>query len=91
VSADAAAIFVRQSDIVGANRDQPAIGDLEFAMERNQPFSLPAILGAKPSAAEDQNHWMLSLEVGELPAFRGVIGKLIVGEDGSWNNVRSHR
>jgi hypothetical protein len=30
------------------------------------------------------------LEFGELPAFRGVIGKLIVGEDGAWNNVRSH-
>src|SRR6266516_6168285 len=34
--------------------------------------------------------WMLSLQFGELPAFRGVVGKLIVGEDSPWNNVRSH-
>ena len=33
---------------------------------------------------------MLSLQFGELPTFRGVIGKLVVGEDGPWNNVRSH-
>ena len=33
---------------------------------------------------------MLSLQFGELPAFRGVVGKLIVGEDSPWNNVRSH-
>jgi hypothetical protein len=32
----------------------------------------------------------LSLQFGELPAFRGVVGKLIVGEDSPWNNVRSH-
>jgi len=30
---DAAAIFVRFGDIVGANRDQPAIGNLELAMK----------------------------------------------------------
>ena len=33
---------------------------------------------------------MLSLQFGELPTFRGVIGKLIVGEDCPGNNVRSH-
>jgi hypothetical protein len=59
-------------------------------MEFNKPFSLPAVLGAETSAAEDENHWMLSLQLGELPAFRGVVGKLIVGEYSSWNNVRSH-
>ena len=90
VGADSAAIFIRQSDIVGANRDKPAIGNLELTMEFNKPFSLPAVLGAETSTAEDQNHWMLSLQFGELPAFRGVVGKLIVGEDSPWNNVRSH-
>jgi hypothetical protein len=30
------------------------------------------------------------LQFGELPTFRGVIGKLIVGEDCPGNNVRSH-
>jgi hypothetical protein len=60
-------------------------------MQLNKPFSLPAVLGAKTSAAEDQNYWMLPLQLGELSAFRGVVGKLIVREDGPWNNVRSHR
>jgi len=59
-------------------------------MELNKSFMLPAIFGAVPSAAEDENHWILSLQFGELPAFPGVVGKLIVGKDGPWNNVRSH-
>jgi hypothetical protein len=29
VRSDAAAIFIRRSDVVGANRDEPAIGDFE--------------------------------------------------------------
>jgi len=90
VGTDSAAIFIRLSDIVGANRDKPAIGNLELTMEFNKPFRLPAVLGAETSAAEDENHWMLSLQFGELPAFRGVVGKLIVGEDSPWNKVRSH-
>ena len=64
VGTDSAAIFIRQSDIVGANRDKPAIGNLELTMEFNKPFSLPAVLGAETSAAEDENHWMLSLQLG---------------------------
>src|SRR6202045_4570410 len=52
---------------------------------------LPGILWAVTSATEDENHWILSLQCGELPAFRGVIGKLIVRKDSPWNNVRSHR
>jgi hypothetical protein len=59
-------------------------------MEFNKPLSLPAVLGAETSAAEDENHGMLPLQFGELPAFRGVVGKLIVGEDSPWNNLRSH-
>ncbi len=90
VGADSAAIFIGLGDIVGANRDQPAIGDLELAMEFNKPFRLPTVLGAVTSAAEDQNHGMLSLQLGELPAFRGVVGKLVIGECTPWNNVRSH-
>src|SRR5208283_680847 len=90
VGTDSAAIFIRLSDIVGANRDKPAIGNLELTMEFNKPFSLPAVLGAETSAAEDENHWMLSLQFGELPAFRGVVGKLIVARDRPGNNVRSH-
>ena len=84
---DAGAIFVRLGNIVGANGDQPAIGDLEFMVELNQQFSLAAVLGAESSAAEDENHWVWSLQFGELPVFRGVIGKLIVREDRPWHNV----
>jgi hypothetical protein len=60
-------------------------------MELNKHFRLPAILGAVTAAAEDENHGMLSLQFGELPAFRGVVGKLIVGKDCPRDNVRSHR
>jgi hypothetical protein len=37
-------------------------------------YEHPPLLGAKTSAAEDENHWMLSLQFGELPAFRRVVG-----------------
>jgi hypothetical protein len=87
---DSGAIFIGLSDIVGADRDKPAIGNLDFTMELNQPLSLPAVLGAVPSAAEHENHGMWSLQCGELPPFGGVVGKLIVGEHSARNNVRSH-
>jgi hypothetical protein len=90
MSTDSAAIFVRLSDIVGADSDKPAIGNLELTMEFNKSFSLPAVLRAETSAAEDEHHWMWSLQFGEFPAFRGVVGKLVVGEDSPWNDVRSH-
>jgi len=90
VSTGSSAIFTRLSDIVGADRDKPAIANLELTMELDKPFSLPAVLGAVTSAAENEDHWMLPLQLGELPTFRGVVGKLIVGEDGPWNNVRPH-
>src|SRR4029077_5847489 len=86
-----AAIFIRLSDIVRANRDQPAIGNLKLTIKCNKRFSLPAVLGAETSAAEDEHHGILSLQFGELSAFRSVVGELIVGEFNSWNNVRSHR
>jgi hypothetical protein len=91
VGTDSTTIFIRLCDIIGANRDKPAIGNLELTMELNEPFGLPAVLGAETSAAEDENHRMLSLQLGELPAFRGVVGELVVWEDGPWNNVRSHK
>jgi hypothetical protein len=90
VGTESAAIFIRLSDIVGANRDKPAIGNLELTMELNKSFSLPAVLGAETSATEDENHGMLSLQFGELRPFRGMVGKLIVREDSPWNNVRPH-
>jgi hypothetical protein len=90
VRADSCAVFIRLGDIVGADRDQPAIGNLEFTMELNQPFRLPAVLGSVTPAAEDEHQGVLSLQVGELPVFRGVVGQLIVGEDSPGNDVRSH-
>jgi hypothetical protein len=59
-------------------------------MEFKKPFSLSAVLGAETAAAEDEHHGMLALQLRELPAFRRVIGKFIVWENGPWNNVRSH-
>jgi hypothetical protein len=90
VSADPRAIFAGLGNVVGADCDQPTIGNFEFTVELNESFRLPAVLGTETSPAEDEDHWMLSLQIGELPMFRSVIGKLVVGERSSWNNVRSH-
>jgi hypothetical protein len=35
MGANSAAVFFPQSDIVGADRDKPAIGNLELTMELN--------------------------------------------------------
>jgi hypothetical protein len=32
-------------------------------MEFNKAFSLPAVVGAEASAAEDENHWILARTV----------------------------
>jgi hypothetical protein len=58
MGADTAAIF-RLCDIVSADRNKPAIADLELAVQLDEPFSLPAVLWAVSSAAEDQNQRML--------------------------------
>src|SRR5215472_17180602 len=62
VGADSAAIFIRLSNVVGADRDQPAIANLDLTMELDKPFMLPAVLGTEPSTAEDENHWVLYLQ-----------------------------
>jgi len=90
VGTNPGAIFIRLNDIVGTDRDKPAIANLDLTIKLNKPFSLPAVLWAETTAAEDENHWMLFLQFGKLPAFCGVVGKLIVGEDGPRNNVMSH-
>jgi hypothetical protein len=74
-STGSAAKFIRLSDIVRADRDKPAIANLQLTMEFDKPFSLPPVLGAITSAAEDKNHGVLSLQFGRLPAFRGVVGR----------------
>jgi hypothetical protein len=90
VGADTCAIFIRLRDIVGADCDQPAIGNLEFTIELNQPFRLPAVLGSVTPAAEDDDHGVLFLQFGELPVFGSVVGQFIVGEDSPWKDVRTH-
>jgi hypothetical protein len=60
-------------------------------MKLNKALMLPAIFGAKPAAAEHENHRIGPLEFRELASFRAVIGKLVIGKDSSWNNIRSHR
>jgi len=90
VGAGSAAKFIRLSNIVGANSDQPAIANFELPMKLHEPFVLPAVLGAKTSAAQNKNHGVLSLQFGELPVFAGMIGKFVIGKLRSGNNVSSH-
>src|SRR5258707_8608924 len=87
VGTDSATIFVRLSNVVSANCDEPAIGNLELTMEFNKQFSLAAVLRTETSTAEDEDHGMLLLEFGEIAAFRCMVGKLIVGEDSAWDDV----
>src|SRR5205085_1976450 len=45
---------------------------------------LSAVLRAETSAAEDKNHWILSLQFGKLPPFPSMISKFVVWENSSW-------
>src|SRR5213594_268684 len=90
VGADSTPIFIRLSNIVGTDCDQAAIANLDLTMELNKSFSLPPVFRAETSAAEDENHRVLSLQFGELPPLSGMVGELIVGEDARWNNISSH-
>jgi hypothetical protein len=87
---DAAAVFIRFGDVVCADGDKPAVGDLKFAMELHEAFGLTAVLGAEASAAKDENHGMLALQFGELATFRGVVGKFVIGKLRAGNDVGSH-
>src|SRR5205807_8533334 len=51
---------------------------------------LPAVLRTETSAAEDENHRILSLQFGKLSAFGRVIRKFVIRKHSPWNNVRSH-
>src|ERR1700738_3266820 len=90
VSADSAAIFVRLGDIVGADRDHPAIANLHLTMELQQTFCLTAIFWAEAAAAKDEPHGILSLQLGEFSMLRGMVAQLIVGENSSRHHVGSH-
>jgi hypothetical protein len=90
VGADSAAKFIRASDVVGADRDELAITNFDFTMELYQPLRLPAVLRSITAAAQDEDHRILALQLGELPAFGGLVGQLVIGEDGSGNDVSAH-
>ena len=51
---------------------------------------LPAVFRAETSAAEHKNHGILFLKLGKLPAFPSMIGKFVVWENSSWDNVGTH-
>jgi len=88
VRAHPGAELVGFSDIVGADRNKPAIRNLELTMELNQAFVLSTVLGTIATSAEHENHRMLPLQIGELPALTGMVGQFIVGKDGSWNDCQ---
>jgi hypothetical protein len=90
VGTDPSAVFTSFRDVVRADCDQSAIGDFELPMKLNEKLRLAPVLGAITTAAEDEYHWMLSLQLGELSALRCMVGKLIVGEDSPGNDVRPH-
>jgi hypothetical protein len=90
VGADSGAKLVRLIDVVGADRDELAIANLDLTVELNQPLRLTAVLGSITAAAQDENHRVVALQLGELPAFCGVVGQLVIWEDGSGNDVCAH-
>ncbi|MGY4594693.1 hypothetical protein ACVWXL_002439 [Bradyrhizobium sp. GM22.5] len=87
---DAAAIFAGLGDVVGRDRDHPAIAHLHLAMELQQAFGLATILGTKSAAAEHEHHWIARLQFGELPVLAGVVAEFVIREGYSRHHVRSH-
>jgi hypothetical protein len=59
-------------------------------MKLKEQFMLPAVLWTVTATAEHENHWMLSLQFGELAPLCRVIRKLVIGEHRPWNYVRPH-
>jgi hypothetical protein len=89
--AHAGAIFTRLGKVVSADGDKTGVRDLDLAMELNEEFGLPAVLGAEAAAAQDEYHRMRSLQFGEFAVFGGVVRKLVIGEHGAGGDVSSHR
>ena len=73
-------------EVVSTNRNETTISNIHFTMKLKESFMLPSISWTKPSAAENYNHRIGPLQFRQLPALGGVIGKFVVGENGSWNN-----
>jgi hypothetical protein len=73
VGTDSGAVFTSFRDVVGADCDQAAIRDFELTMKLDEKLRLAPVLGTITAAAEDEYHWVLSLQLGELSAFRGMV------------------
>jgi hypothetical protein len=63
VGADSGAVFVGLGDAVGADGDESTVAYLHLAMELDEELRLTAILGAEASAAQDEHHRVLSLQL----------------------------
>jgi hypothetical protein len=90
VGANSTAKFIRLHDGVSSDCNESAICYLEFTVELNKTLMLSPLFWAEAAATEDKNHRIRPLEFRELPALGAVVGKLIIGEDGTWNNIISH-
>jgi len=73
VSSCTAAVLIRLCNVVGADRDQPAISDFQFTMQLHQPFSLPAVLWAEATSAQNEHHRMRTLQFRQLSMFGRVV------------------
>ena len=51
---------------------------------------LAPVFRTKRAAAQNHDHRVLALQFGKLAMFSGVIGKLVIREDCSWNIVGAH-
>ena len=87
MSADTGAVLIGEGDVIGAYGDEAAVGDFKLAMEFDKAFGLAAIFGAETPSAEDEDHGVRSLEVGELAALCSVIGELIIREEYAGDDV----
>jgi hypothetical protein len=91
VGVNTATIFIRFNIrfnyVVGADRDKSAIANLALTMKLDKPSAWRRSFGAVTSAVENQNHWLLALQFGELTALRSMVGKLKVGNDSSRSDI----
>src|ERR1700719_775699 len=91
MSADAVAVFIRQKQVVGTDRDEPGVTDFHLVVKLDQTLGLAPILWAVPSSAEHQDHGIWPLQVRKLATFARLIGQFIIGKYNANLNVRSPR
>src|SRR3954454_16195623 len=75
MSANASAILVCLNDVVRGYRDEPAVADLEVAIELEKAFRLTAVLWTITAPAQHQDHRVLTLQFGEHSPLGHVVGE----------------